>query len=90
MFGHTVKLNFNKKGDFHATYYTAIMSVFIRLVIAFYVVITIKKMILNEADNNTSSVLPVKLKDFGGIDYLESDMKLFHVLNKQGGKPVEG
>jgi len=90
MFGHTVKLNFNRAGDFHATYYTSIMSVFIRLAIAFYVYVTVKKMVLKESDLNSSSVIPIKLEDVGAIDYMTSGMKLFHVIEKQGGKPIEG
>lgn len=69
MFGHTVRLNFNKKDDFHATYYTATMSVFIRLMILFYVVITVKKMVLKESDLNSTNIIPIKLQDAGPIDY---------------------
>ena len=90
MFGHTVKLNFNKKGDFHATYYTAIMSVLIRLAIACYGGITVKKMVLRESDLNSSSTLPSKLNDVGPIDYMDSGIKIFYVLSKQAGKPEEG
>ena len=90
MFGHSVRLNFNKKEDFHATYYTSIMSLFIRLAIAIYVFITVKKMVLKESDMNQTSVLPIKLIDTGPVDYLSSGMKIFHVLNKQGGRPVDG
>jgi hypothetical protein len=66
------------------------MSVFIRLAIAFYVVITVKKMVLKESDLNSSSVIPIKLEEMGPIDYMTSGMKLFHVIEKQGGKPAEG
>lgn len=90
MFGHSVRLNFNKKEDFHATYYTSIMSLFIRFLITIYVVITVKKMVLKESDLNSTSILPIKLIDEGPVDYLTSGMKLFHVISKQGGRPGEG
>jgi hypothetical protein len=90
MFGHEVRLNFNKKEDFHATHYTSIMSLFIRLAIGFYVFVTVKKMVLRESDMNSTSILPIKLGEVGPIDYMSSGMKIFHVLGKQGGKPEEG
>jgi len=90
MFGHTVGLNFNRQGDFHSTYYTSIMTVLIRLAIAFYVIITVKKLVLKESDQNSSSTIPVKIKDMGPTDYMESGLKLFNVIDRQRGKPEDG
>ena len=90
MFGHTLRLNFNKKGDDHATVYTSIMSLIIRAAIGFYVVIMVMKLVLKTGDDNFSSVNPVRLQDIGPIDYMESGLKIFHVIEKQGGRPEEG
>jgi uncharacterized membrane protein len=90
MFGYNVELNFNRQGDFHSTYYTAIMTVFIRIAIAIYVIITVKKMVLKESDINQSSIIPVKINDMGAIDYMGSGLKIFNVIEKQGGRPDTG
>ena len=90
MFGHKVMLNFNRSDDFHDTYYTALMSVFIRIAIGIYVFITIKKMALKEGDINSSSIIPVKISEMGPIDYTTSGLKIFNVIEKQGGRPDDG
>jgi hypothetical protein len=77
-----LKLNFNRAGDFHPTHYTAIVSLFIRLAIGFYVYVTVKKLVYKEGDLNSSSVLPVSLKELGPIDYMSSGLKIFHVVEK--------
>lgn len=82
MFGHNVMLNFNRAGDNHATYYTALMSVIIRLAIGFYVLVTVKKMVYKEGDINSSNILPVKINDMGPIDYMGSGLKIFNVIEK--------
>jgi hypothetical protein len=90
MFGHTVGLNFNRQDDFHSTYFTSIMTVFIRIAIGIYVFITVKKMVLKESDQNSSSIIPVKIADMGPISYMDSGLKIFNVIEKQGGRPDTG
>ena len=39
-------------------------------------------MILKEADNNITYVSPVDLDDYGSIDFMESGMRIFHVISR--------
>lgn len=82
MFGHRFDLNFNKSGEEHKTFVTGLASCFIRLFIAAYVYLVFKRMINKEADNNITFVRPVKLDAYGSIDFMESGMRIFHVIQR--------
>ena len=82
MFGHRFDLNFNKSGEEHKTFVTGFASMFIRLFIACYVYLVFKRMIYKEGDNNLTFVSPVKLDDYGSIDFMESGMRIFHVIQR--------
>jgi hypothetical protein len=82
MFGHRFDLNFNHRGEEHKTFCTGLISLFIRAFIAFYVFLVFKRMINKEGDNNVTFVKPIDLNEYGRIDYLESGMKIFHVISK--------
>ena len=46
LFGHQVSLNFNKRGPRHKTYIGGFFSLFVKGIIYFYVILTLKEMIL--------------------------------------------
>ena len=48
MFGHSVTLNFNKKGVLHKTQIGGIFSIFVRCIMAFYIILLFKWLILRE------------------------------------------
>jgi len=48
MFGHVINLNFNRKGSSHNTIIGGIISILIKITIAIYVYLMLKKLILNE------------------------------------------
>ena len=52
MFGHTVVLNFDKKGDTHTTFVGGLFTIIIRIIISVYVFLKFKTLILSEDDNN--------------------------------------
>ena len=82
MFGHRFDLNFNKRGEEHKTFITGFVSIIIRAMIAGYVFLVFKRMINKEADNNITFVKPLNLDESGSIDYLQSGMKIFHVIQR--------
>jgi hypothetical protein len=51
MFGHTVSLNFNKKGDSHKTVVGGVFSIFVRCLMATYIYILFKQLILKEKNS---------------------------------------
>ena len=82
MFGHRFDLNFNKSGEEHKTFVTGFVSIFIRIFIAIYVYLVFKRMIMKEGDNNLTFVSPVDLNEYGSIDFMESGMRIFHVIQR--------
>ena len=45
MFGHDVRLNFNRNGDTHKTILGGIVSLFIKTAIFLYVVLNVRKLV---------------------------------------------
>lgn len=82
MFGHTINLNFNKEGDSHQTAIGGSMSILIRIVMALYVFMNFKKMLLHEDDSNVVEVNTMDLVEYGKKAYNETDMFIYHVLRK--------
>lgn len=82
MFGHRFDLNFNKAGEEHKTFVTGFASCLIRLFIGAYVYLVFKRMILKEADNNVTYESPVDLDEYGSIDFMDSGMRIFHVIQR--------
>ena len=56
MFGHVVNLNFDKQGPSHKTVFGGAISIFIKIIIYVYVVFNFKKLILGEADKNSTLI----------------------------------
>lgn len=51
MYGHTVNLNFDKKGDTHKTLIGGFFSLLIKIAMTVYVALNLKKLILSEGDS---------------------------------------
>ena len=87
MFGYSIPLNFNKKGDQHTTVYGGIVSIFLKIVISLYVLQNVLKM-FNYGDDATSSAMrKIDLDVEGPLDQTQKDgLFLFWVLkNTEGG-----
>jgi hypothetical protein len=91
MFGHKVKLNFKKNNKTHKTYFGAVMSMIVIIIILNMIVHKFYLMI-SKGDNtmNSYSSLNVKpsidsLESAGieGIRYNETKLTLYHVLKKR-------
>ena len=52
MYGHPVKLNFDKKSDIHKTWIGGFFSIIINIMLSIYVFINLKKLILKEQNHN--------------------------------------
>lgn len=82
MFGHTIRLNFDRQGDTQNTLVGGVFSVVIRLAMAVYVFLNLKKMILMERNSNSS------IRDLWEVNnetywYKDMDLVLFYVARKQ-------
>ena len=52
MFGHTVVLNFDQKGDTHTTFAGGLFSIVIRIMMTVYIALKFKTLIMSEGDND--------------------------------------
>ena len=68
MFGHTIKLNFNKNGDSHKTFIGGLFSMLIKVTLAFYVYTLFKRMFMNEADSNYTRINVMNLTEVGSFE----------------------
>ena len=82
MFGHTIKLNFDKQGDTHKTLIGGLFSMFLRLVILVYIIILWKRLLLNEADQIDTEFNMLDLETLGVVHYNQTNMTLFYALFK--------
>ena len=83
MFGHVITLNFNKEGDSHKTPIGGFFSFFIKAAMTIYVFMNLKKMFLNEDDNNTTEYNIEDIEKMDPLPMKTTDFKMFHILRKQ-------
>lgn len=80
LFGLPVQLHFNKKGPSHRTLMGGLVSILIKLFMAFYIFIMFKKMIFFE-DNKLSTV--TSSQDYaalGEVEMADMDFDIFLLL----------
>jgi hypothetical protein len=82
MFGHIIRLNFNREGDSHQTFIGGFFSIFIKLGMTFYIFMNFKKMIFYEDDSTVTEVNSLDLDTYGEKDFDETNMNMFYVLRK--------
>ena len=84
MFGHTITFNFDRKGETHHTIVGGLLSVAVKALLTFYVIICVKRLILHERDSITTTLMANDIDFEGaGVDYLDLNMTIFWVLEKQ-------
>ena len=82
MFGHTIKLNFNKQGDTHQTIIGGFFSLIISLAMTTYVFINVKKLWLYEDDSLNLEIQKLDLDSLDELAYGSSDLFMFHTIRK--------
>lgn len=82
MFGHDVRLNFNNKGVTHTTLIGGFFSILIKLAIAFYVYINVRKLVFNDDDKIGMTVSNLNLTSEGVLDYDKTNVTIFWVMRK--------
>ena len=82
MFGHDVRLNFNKHGVTHNTAIGGFFSILIKMAIAFYVFINVSKLVHYDDDQIRMTVSNLNLTSEGVLNYDTTNVTLFWVLRK--------
>ena len=83
MFGHTVNLNFDKRGDAHNTFCGGFFSTVVRIFLCLYVYLLIEKLVTKGNDTDFSFFGLVELETLGVIPYESMDITVFHLISQQ-------
>ena len=83
MFGHVINLNFDRRGDSHKTLCGGVFSIVLKSFLVFYVYLKFDMLIYNGNDTNFSYEGQLDLDVLGDVDYSTTNMKFFHVIQKQ-------
>lgn len=79
MFGHRYSLNFDKQGDTHNTVVGGLNSIVIQLFFIGFVAMLIKRMALQESNDNVSVHGSVNLDILKPVGFLQKDNARFFV-----------
>lgn len=83
MFGHSVCLNFDKRGDTHNTPIGGCFSTTVRIFLCLYVYLLVTKLIYKGNDTDFSYFGVLEMEKLGTVKYDEMDLRVFHAIKKQ-------
>mmetsp|Transcript_41069 Transcript_41069/g.62447 ORF Transcript_41069/g.62447 Transcript_41069/m.62447 type:complete len:103 (-) Transcript_41069:1838-2146(-) len=83
MFGYTIALNFNQKGESHKTILGGIVSLIVHTIIFIYIYIHLKKMILKEDNKNYTEASVVNLAEEGEVPLINTHTLTYSVIRHQ-------
>ena len=77
MFGHMIKLNFNRNGDTHKTFIGGFVSILLKILMLVYVVMRSHKLFtFHDPTIGTTNTL-LKLEDEGDVLYKDTSLVIF-------------
>lgn len=79
-FGHQISLNFDRKGDRHNTIIGGCFSIFIRLFIAWYVILKLLTLFQHGDDSVQYNETLIDLNSTGEINYKDTGFRMFVTL----------
>ena len=82
LFGHLIHLNFNGKGV-HTTILGGIVSLIVKLLFLFYIVINVRKLFSKDEYSSTTEQFTVDLEKLGPVSSKNSGTFIFYTLHKQ-------
>lgn len=83
MFGYSVSLNFDKKGDSHNTWIGGFFSLFIKLFMVIFISFKVKKLAFREGSSTSSSTFPTKVDTMGEVNWNSTHITYFYVIKEQ-------
>lgn len=85
MFGHEIKLNFNRNGDAHTTVIGGLTSCIVKALIYIYIYMCAMKLFMIEDAQIETKIKNLDLNELDEVDYQEAKSSLFWVLRKTDG-----
>ena len=83
MFGHSIQLNFDRKGDTHKTCIGGFVTSFVHIIVFIYIFLNMKKMLLLEDNKNFTEIGVTNLEEKGIIDYGETNILVYMAIRDQ-------
>ena len=72
-FGHPIELNFNRKGNSHKTICGGFISLIIKMIVLWYSILNIKKLVFNEGDSYATITWATNFDYLGEVGISEID-----------------
>ena len=69
MFGHEIKLNFNRNGDAHTTFIGGLVSLLVKTVMTIYIYMNIMKLVGFEDAAVETKIKNIDLEELGEVSY---------------------
>jgi hypothetical protein len=79
MFGHLITLNFNQRGDKHKTLIGAFFSIWIKLFIYVYIILTFQTMFTKKANRNSTIASIESIESLGEEDYDKMGLLIYFI-----------
>ena len=89
LFGHSIALNFNRRGSSHKTFIGGSFSILIYAFMIFLFWINIEKLVFSLDDKNTTYNGLIDSNDTTTVNFNQTNLFNFYVIRKQiGDKPI--
>ena len=85
MFGHEIKLNFNRNGDAHTTFVGGLVSLLVKTMMTVYIYMNVMKLVGIEDAAVETKIMNLDLEELGEIDYEQARSTVFWVMRKTDG-----
>ena len=85
MFGHEIKLNFNRNGDSHTTILGGLVSLLVKTVMTIYIYMNIMKLVSFEDAAVETKIKNLDLVELGEVSYHDAKSTVFWVMRKTAG-----
>lgn len=83
MFGHEIKLNFDKNGDVHKTFFGGFFSAIVKILMFWYIIRLLIRIFMLGDPEIVSTSNNLDSNALGLVTYASTNLKIFHQLGKQ-------
>ena len=83
MFGHTIQLNFDRKGYAHKTCIGGFVTIMVQIAVFAYIYLNTKRMIFLEDDKNFTETGVANIAEKGAIKYKDMNILVYTAIRDQ-------
>ena len=83
MFGHAIRLNFDREGNVHNTYFGGVFSIMVRMFMLYYIAVLIFRVAFKIDPEMTTTSNYLDVSTLGKVNVNETSLFFFHEYSKQ-------